>query len=226
MSIETPTNYPLSWPKGWPRHKGARERAHFGKRTRVPEQSWVSKKQLTTHQALARLRSEVCAFTRNGHPWRIDPDRMVISTDLKVRLDGVPRADQKDPLDPGVAVYFKFDDKPVVLACDKWDRVADNIAAIASHLGALRGQERWGVGRLAQAFAGYTALPAPGQTSAATWWVVLGVAHNATFEQIRDAFREKARTAHPDNGGSHEAMSQINAAWDQARKAFQNEPGK
>lgn len=28
------------------------------------------------------------------------------------------------------------------------------------------------------------------------------------------------RTAHPDNGGSHEAQVALNAAWDQARQAF------
>ena len=70
----------------------------------------------------------------------------MISTNLKLRLDGLPRSDQATPADPGVAVYFELDGKTIVLACDKWNRVADNIYAIAKHVDALRGQDRWGVG--------------------------------------------------------------------------------
>ena len=89
----------------------------------------------------------------------------------------IPRGKQGSPIsnigvlkDPGVAVYFTIKEKPVSLACDKWVHVEDNIWAIAKHIEALRGQERWGVGSIEQAFAGYTALPAPGQTVAATWY--------------------------------------------------------
>jgi hypothetical protein len=62
-------------------------------------------------------------------------------------------------------VYFKLHGKDRVLACDKWDRVADNIAAIAAHIDAIRRQDRYGVGTIDQAFAGYSALPPPGGTS-------------------------------------------------------------
>jgi hypothetical protein len=97
----------------------------------------------------------------------------VISTNLKLRLDGLPRSDQATPADPGVAVYFELDGKTIVLACDKWNRVADNIYAIAKHVDALRGQDRWGVGTVEQAFRGYTALPSGDGTD--PWWHVLGV---------------------------------------------------
>ena len=62
------------------------------------------------------------------------------------------------PDDPGVAVYFQLHDKERVLACDKWDTVADNIAAIAAHIDGIRRQDRYGVGTIDQAFAGYSAL--------------------------------------------------------------------
>lgn len=41
----------------------------------------------------------------------------------------------------------------------------------------------------------------------------LGVARDATQEQIRAAYRAKASAAHPDKGGSVEAMQAINTAY-------------
>ncbi|WP_197535667.1 J domain-containing protein [Sphingobium sp. SYK-6] len=135
---------------------------------------------------------------------------VTLSTNLETRLDGNPRSGQPEPQDPGAAVYFRLQGKDTVLACDKWDRVADNIAAIAKHIEALRGMDRWGVGTAAQAFAGYQALPAPEQ-----WWQVLGVPVSATREQINAAYRSLAMKAHPDQGGSDAAMARLNAAREQ-----------
>ena len=67
--------------------------------------------------------------------------------------------DARDP-DPGAAVYFASRSAgPVVLACDRWDRTAHNVWALAKHVEAVRGCERWGVGTARQAWAGFTALP-------------------------------------------------------------------
>ena len=71
---------------------------------------------------------------------------------------------------------------------------------------------REGVACFEEAFAGYTALPA----SPSDWWIVLGIDREATAAQIEDAFREKARKAHPDVGGSHVEMSRLNSARDVA----------
>jgi hypothetical protein len=112
-----------------------------------------------------------------------------------------------------VAFYFDLDRRPHVLACDRWDTVPDNIAAIAAHVEALRGQERWGVADLRQAFAGHVALPAPDP-----WWAVLGVARDAPIGVITAAFRALARDAHPDVGGDRAAWDRLNEAVAQARK--------
>jgi hypothetical protein len=66
--------------------------------------------------------------------------------------------------DAGVAVYFRLNGQDKVLACNRWDSTADNIWAIKKHVEASRGLDRWGVGSIAQAFAGYAALPAPEQS--------------------------------------------------------------
>lgn len=146
---------------------------------------------------------------------------VVISTNVPLRRDGLPYSGQKQPLDPGAAVYFRLGSRPCVLACDKWAKVEDNLWAIAKDIEAQRGRIRWGVGSVEQAFAGYTALPAPGQSAAATWYQVLGVAHDAPFEVAKEKYLQEAKLCHPDlNGGSSEAMQRLNAAWDMARKAY------
>jgi hypothetical protein len=125
------------------------------------------------------------------------------------------------PADSGVAVYFQLKGKPCVLACDKWRRVEDNLSAIARDIEAQRARQRWGVGSVEQAFAGYTALPPPGSSPGTSWWNVLGCAHDAPFDVVQDAYRAKAKVAHPDrNAGDSSAMYAINDAWDQARRAF------
>ncbi len=146
--------------------------------------------------------------------------RVVVSTNIELRRDGLPYSNQRTPEDRGAAVYFTFKGQPRVLACDRWNRVEDNLYAIAMDINAQRGRIRWGVGSVEQAFAGYTALPAPGGSGAATWYQVLGVAHDAPFDVAKEAYLRESKLCHPDNGGSHESQVRLNAAWDMARKAY------
>lgn len=169
--MSAPTAFPLQWPAGWPRAK-YRQRAVFGK---FSSRGW--KEQATVANGRERLSGELD---------RLGARYSVLSTNLELRLDGLPRSNQAEPYDPGVAVYFQLEGKPIALACDKWDRVADNIIALAKHIEALRGMDRWGVGTAAQAFAGYEALPAPDP-----WWKTLGLTGPTRSErEIKDAYRK------------------------------------
>lgn len=191
--------YPLHWPTGWPRATQRKTASFNAKRHNG---RYVETQKLTVADARERLSSEL-ELLRVKSP--------VLSTNVELRLDGQPRSGQPEPRDPGAAVYFQIDGQPTALACDKWDRVADNIAALAKHIEALRGMDRWGVGTAKQAFAGYQALPAPEE-----WWQVLGVSESASKAEIEAAYRAKAKTAHPDMaGGSDAAMARLNAARDQ-----------
>lgn len=195
--------YPLAWPNGRPR-TATRKEALF--------RNAGSRMTLTT--ARNRLRDQVDALTPVRRNYRVEDQ--VLSTNIRFTASGArdQNVSRRAPLDPGVAFYFSLDGKPHVLACDRWDTVADNIAAIAAHIEALRGQERWGVADLARAFAGHVALPAPKQ-----WWQVLGVAQGATIAEIDAAYRTKALNAHPDRkGGSNAAMARLNAARDAGRE--------
>jgi DnaJ-domain-containing protein 1 len=144
---------------------------------------------------------------------RMDGHRMIISSNLKVKANGLPYSAQRQPDDPGVAVYFKWHERDLVFACDKWLSIEDNLWAIVKHIEALRGQERWGVGSLDQAFAGYMALPDP---DARQWWEVLGVEKTADNDAIRKAYIGLAKQFHPDAGGNAVMFDQVQKAYDLA----------
>lgn len=195
--------YPVAWPAGRPKTPAHQRKdalwRHAGGRV-----NW--------DVAVRRLREQVNAITAPKQKWRVL--EQTLSTNYELRVDGRPRRDRGAPGDPSVAFYFELDGEPHVLACDRWSTVPDNIAAIAAHIEALRGQERWGVADMKQAFAGHVALPAPEQ-----WWQVLGVAPNASADAIDAAWRAKMATAHPDRaGGNTDLAARLNWARAEGKK--------
>lgn len=214
--------YPLAWPTGWkrtPYHQRRRAAFHatktvFGSaRADGSRPAYKQKDSLSVGQALDRLTGEL---------GRLGAARVVISSNLRVRQDGLPYSQQAKQLDdPGVAIYFRLEGKPRALACDKWLSAAENIAAIAGHISAIRAVDRYGVGTLDQAFAGYAALPPVG----GDWRTELGfeAGQSVDREAIDSRYRALAAQRHPDKaGGSHDAMTRLNAA----REAATNEVSK
>ncbi|MCB1723254.1 MAG: J domain-containing protein [Gammaproteobacteria bacterium] len=222
------TASPLSWPAGWPRTpSNKRKRAAFGKR-KESSYSWTDgngqkctytqKGSLTVAEARDRLLFEIRSFTRSGRRWRINPDMVVISTDLRLRNDGFPRSGQREPEDPGVAVYFELDGQPQVIAMDGYDRIADNIAAVAATLSAMRTIERHGGGLMERAFTGFQALPDLTSTAVAHWRVVLGLDLSDGLAEAEAAYRRLRSKHHPDNGGDATSFAIVQRAIEQARQ--------
>lgn len=209
---ESASRYPLQWPNGWAR-SSTRYRSRFEKKDRKyvagSQASYLVSRALTVGDGLNRLTGELN---------RLGAQRVVISSNLQTRADGLPYASQAKVLsDPGVAVYFYLKGKPRVLACDKWVSAAENMAAIAGHIEAIRAVDRYGVGTLEQAFAGYAALPA----TAGSWYVVLEFAEPPKdWNQIEERVKTLRKRHHPDVGGNVETMAKINAAYDTARLEF------
>ena len=199
------TSYPLCWPTGWKRGpRGGKVVGRFKHAGR-----WI-----TVAGALDRLEAEL---VRVGVPdWDV-----IVSTNLRLGMRGAPLSNQPEPDDRGVAVYFKLKNKDRVLACDRFTTVADNIAAIAAHIDCIRGVDRYGVGTLDQAFAGYDALPPPGAVAKIPWRKVFGLDEAVTPNrgEVDRLYRQMAQQFHPDlQGGSHDAMAMLNAARDEALK--------
>lgn len=209
MSINA---YPLQWPEGWKR-TGAdyRKQARFSKAGQRSPSGWRPQRDLTMADALGRLLGEL-------EKMGVDRQDVVISTNVPVRLDGLPRSGAAEPMDPGAAVYWIEGKHRRVMAIDIYDRVADNIAALAATLDAMRSIERHGgAAILERAFTGFTALPAPG--AARKWFEILSVAPQASRDEINAAYRKLASANHPDKGGSAAEMAAVNQARDEGLRA-------
>lgn len=167
-----------------------------------------------------RLSFQVAVARLEHETERLGATNVRLTLDVERSLSG-KLIGSTTPADPGAALYFDLNGKPHVLACDKWQRLADNIAAIAAHIDALRGQDRWGVSEgVEQAFAGHVALPRP-----KTCWEVLGIPQGSDRTIVNQAFRRLADLAHPDKGGSHVAMAEINRARTEALAAAEVKNG-
>lgn len=215
MDIEA---FPCSWPVGRPRTPAAkRERAKFSYET-TSYSEWAkrdvrSNNKLTIYVGLKRVRKALNLLGATD---------VVISTNMPTRQDGLPYSNAREPDDPAVAVYFRLQGKVRCLPSDHWDRVADNLGAIAAHINAMRGIDRWHVGDLEQAWAGYLALPPVGAPK--PWWELLGFKQPPVeFEHVKSAFRWRIAACHPDTGGSANQAAELNAAFDQA-KTYYKEP--
>lgn len=191
--------YPLQWPAGWQRTSSyKRKQATFSR----------GKRQLTIADAVARVRE---SLDRMG----ISDNDLVVSTNLELRLDGWPKSGQREPVDAGAAVYWR--DKASNTRCmaiDRYDRVADNLAAIAATLEAMRSIERHGGAEiLNRAFTGFVAL----EHRDTHWSDVLGVPHNASRDQIDMAYRRLRSLHHPDKGGDPGAFARVQKAFEESR---------
>lgn len=208
QSPESVPRFPLEWPLGWKRMEPVRRQptAAFSKTVRRSDNTSTTVKVGIT-EAVERLERQI---------EQLGGERPTLSTNLRLRLDG--RLDARaleEPADPGAAVYFTFRGKATVLACDTYRRIADNIAALAAHIDALRRIERYGVGTIEQALAGYKALPAD---TAADWRAVLGFRKGArpTTDQVDSSYKVLAKQKHPDVGGTDSDMAHLNRARDYA----------
>ena len=199
--------HPLDWPSDVPRRK-------------------ASDAGLPHHFAPTTVDREVREVQRQLRMLGADRGSVVISTNLALRLDGLPRSSQRAPEDPAAVVHWRQDAEPFALPCDKWPRVEHNLHAIALHLAALRGLDRWGCGTSSQAFAGYRRLPPPptadGEAAEAlAWWDYFGVDRDlATREEILADFRDSAKTMHPDVGGARSAFQELVAMKEAALAAL------
>lgn len=189
--------YPLYWPEGWPRTAEV-ERSRY---------------KVTYGIAVKDLQRELAL---------LGGESLVLSSNVPLRLDGLPYADftKRRMDDTGVAIYFMREGRQQVIACDSWDLVKDNIRAIGLTVAGLRAIQRAGATELLdRAFTGFKALPAPGDTSPSSpdWRHVLGCDDDAGIDEVKTAYRSKASEAHPDKGGSDAQMAIVNRSWEEAR---------
>lgn len=207
--------FPLQWPVGWKRTEaGARTVGRFGSRSGSSGRL-LTTESISINAATLRVKEELGKMA-------VHDDELVLSTNLTLRLDGMPRSGQAEPSDPGAAVYWRdpWSSAPRCMAIDRYTKVAQNIAALAATIEAMRAIERHGGALvLERAFTGFAALPAPSSTR--NWWEVLGVSPEATAEQVQAAHRLLAAEHHPDRGGDAARMAEVNRARDEGLQGLE-----
>ena len=179
--------YPLQWPGGFPRRVSGREAGKF---------------KTGLSAALSNVRRSLLLFgTDSGRP----VSDVVITSN--VTLGGMTGTD------PGIAVWFTWDGEQRCIAVDRYSKPEGNLQAIHHVLEARRVELRHGTLALIRAtMKGFSlALPAPGKKP---WHEVLCVPVNANADAINAAYRKLASERHPDKGGSHDMMAELNAARD------------
>lgn len=116
-----------------------------------------------------------------------------------------------------MAVRFDLDGTEYNIVADRYIEPWQNLAGIAEYIKAIRAQERNGIFTAQEMMATFAALPAPG--AFVPWYVVLDLPESASLDVITAAYRELAKTRHPDApGGSKEAFQELQAAYEQAKE--------
>lgn len=181
------------WPEGWERTRLV-QRARFDR-------------DLTFPRALRDLQYEVERM--GGHDLVVDHDRERRGKTTRSSWAGQPE-------DPGVVVKFRVPGgKPLVFACDAWDRTEHNARAIAKTLEAKRGIERWGCATASREFEGYQALPSGTAGVVVDPYQVLGIQEGASRGVANAAYRALVKEHHPDRGGDPDVFRRVQDAWEQ-----------
>lgn len=183
-------NYPLSWPPGFPRTQQREYNGRF---------------KTSFNAARDNVEGSLGKFASDS---RKVISNLVISSNMTIG-GGEPR-------DPGVAVWFMWDNMQVCIPVDRYSKVAANLQAIHHIIEARRVELRHGTLALVRAtFTGFQALPAP---KGKHWRDVLALPSDArgTKEEIEKAYKALAVVRHPDRGGSAEAMAELNNARETA----------
>ncbi len=184
--------YPLSWPHMLPRTEVSRRVSSQFKTALEPA-----------------LKNVTNSLRRFGEATGKTVTSIVISTNYTLG--------DRNPKDPGVAVWFVWDGKERCIAVDRYPRLEHNLQAIHHVLEARVTEARHGGLRIVQqTFTGFIALPAPTDVNGRTPAQVLGLdGKSFSRDDVIAAHRELAKTAHPDKQeGSGQAMADLNAARD------------
>jgi hypothetical protein len=174
--------YPLSWPESLPR----------------TERKASSQFRSTLSAALKNVKTSLELFAK-------DSGKSVTNIVLSSNVGGL---DVGQPTDSGVAAWFEWDGQQRCIAVDRYPKVEDNLQAIHHIIEARRTEMRHGgLHIVRQTFQGFTALPAPpGRKS---WRKVLKFQPGqvVTPADVDRSYRDLAAKAHPDVGGSQDAMA-------------------
>lgn len=145
-------------------------------------------------------------------------------TEDDLKLNGELRSNAR-PASPSVAIAVDRKKGPLLFVCGRFQHWQDNVRAIALGLEALRKIERYGIVQADEQYTGWQALPPGTAMPAAKMTVdeaerflsnasVLPIGEIRTAQGLTRAFRDAARTMHPDAGGDPAEFRKLTEARD------------
>lgn len=149
---------------------------------------------------------------------------IVIEADFReqdLRLDGMPRANARQPEHPGIRLAFESKYGPLVYATDSCAFWQHNVRSIALGLEALRAVDRYGVTKRGEQYTGWKELDSKPAviTPSEAWKTLRALARvnehlapaSLTEERIISLAR---RRSHPDYEGTSETWEQFTRAYE------------
>lgn len=113
-----------------------------------------------------------------------------------------------------VTVRFELRGRPIILTMGKQARAVDNFRVLYKAIEDMRMQERRGISEVIQN--AYLQIGAPIQEK--NPYDVLGLPRGTAIVVCEAQFRELAKDAHPDRGGSQDRMKELTDAINKIRK--------
>lgn len=168
-----------------------------------------------------------------GH---LDAREIVLEADFReqdLRLDGLPRSNARQPVDPAVRVAFESKHGSLVYAADTCEFWQHNVRSVGLGLEALRAVDRYGISRRAEQYRGYRQIgggpvvpdapldpdAAALELARAAYPEASGLGVRATAAEILSGVlpidvvaRRARRQTHPDAGGSAERFHRVERA--------------
>lgn len=128
------------------------------------------------------------------------------------RLEGF----NQDEVARTVTLTYTLRGKPITLKMGSQSRAVDNLRVLFLAVEAMRLNEKRGIGEIIeQAY-----LQLAGPTQERSPWEILGIFPGLPVSVAEAMYKEKAKTAHPDRGGSQEEMRQLNDAIEKIRNGL------
>ena len=178
--------YPLHWPEGWPH-------------TDVGKRKKSSSFKVNVGKAIEELYREL---------EQLGAKDIVLSSNLTLNALHRPYSKQRQPDDPGIAVYFTLNKKPTVMARDGFADWRDNIRSLGLAVEAIRALRRHGGAHMMdRAFTGFAALE---DQSNANWRDMI-VYYGEDIKKAEAHFRRRLHSERPDRHGGQSGV------WGQGR---------
>jgi DnaJ-domain-containing protein 1 len=144
----------------------------------------------------------------------VDDWRLSTAARHQKRNPNYPYADAS-PDDPSAVVRWTMDGEQFAVACDAYSRLRDNIRTLYLYIGEKRKMEQRPVETGQSEFAN-ARLPSGEESDAVVAQEppheILGVPSNADRDLVKQAFRRRVQTVHPDHGGSDAEFRRVKNA--------------